>query len=240
MTIRLGLMALCAAAFVALGTGCTNTKQAAERDSLLDQNKKLQEQLQAEQAARISAESRANAATSQVTAEPTTPTMASAEGTGGALDMSSTGGSGAKNSRNTRSAAGLPNAGEGISSSFNSAGEIVLEISGDVLFDSGKATLKPSASKSLDAIAATIKSKYGGEMIRVEGHTDATPVKTSGWDNNYDLGAARATTVLLYLSKKGVPEKSMYIASYGANDPKSAKNQALNRRVDIVVVKNAK
>ena len=98
----------------------------------------------------------------------------------------------------------------------------------------------PAAAKSLDSLAATIKSKYAGQTIRVEGHTDATPVKSSGWDNNYDLGAARATSVLLYLSKKGVPEKSMYIASYGANDPKSGKNQALNRRVDIVVVKNAK
>ncbi len=239
MSLRLGMMAVAAAAFVALG-GCANNKQAAERDSLLDQNKKLQEQLQSEQAARQAADARANAATGQLTAPGTDTTAAPGTGAGeggGTLDLTGSGTTGGARGGRTPAA---PNLGGDIGSSINAAGEVVLEIRGDVLFDSGKATVKPTAKKTLDTLAAQIKKSYSGQTLRIEGHTDASPVKNSGWDDNWDLGAARARAVLLYLSSKGVPQKNMYIASMAANNPKNTKNPALNRRVDIVVVKNAR
>jgi len=125
----------------------------------------------------------------------------------------------------------------GLTSRTNAAGEVVIEIPGDVLFDSGKATIKPTARKTLDSVAARLKSQYGSQTIRIEGHTDPAPVKKAAWDDNWDLGAARANAVRAYLAEKGVAH--MYIASFAATDLKSTKNQALNRRVDIVVVRNA-
>ena len=227
MKFRLVLLATLAAGFLLLGTGCAD-KAAAERTSLINQNKELTQQYEAERAARADAEARANAATAQAarlpqenTVRPPTPDSSSRP-----LDLSSSNKVSPPKSTPTGVRAGP-------------GGEVivdVLEIPGDVLFDSGKATLKPAATKTLDGIAATIKKQYAGQTLRIEGHTDPTPVKSSTWDNNYDLGAARATAVLKYLVKKGIPEKSMYIASYGANNPKSTKNLALDRRVDIVVV----
>ena len=44
----------------------------------------------------------------------------------------------------------------------------------------------------------------------------------------------------LYLETKGIAKKNMYIASFADTDLKSTKNYALDRRVEIVVVKAAK
>ncbi len=128
--------------------------------------------------------------------------------------------------------------GTGIKRGKNLQGEDTIQVSSDILFASGKAALKPSAKKALDRVATVLKKEYAGNELRVEGYTDPAPVKTSGWDDNWDLGAARARAVMLYLHEKGV--RSMYIASFGDTKLKSTKNFAADRRVEIVVVKNGK
>jgi flagellar motor protein MotB len=201
-----------------MATGCSN-KTAAERDSLIKQNQDLNAQLEAEKAARAAAEARANAV-------PEAPATAPAPDA--APDMSASGPS-----------MGTPDMGTSIGSGItrikNSHGEDAIRVSSDVLFDSGKAALKPSAKKALDKVAAILKKEYSGQELRVEGYTDPNPVKHSGWDDNWDLGAARARAVLLYLHTKGV--RNMYIASFGDTKLKSSKNLAEDRRVEIVVVK---
>ena len=212
------LAALALAAF-SFSTGCSNSVKA-QRDSLLVQNKQLQDKLDAETAARLAAEQRADAAARNSATPPvvTTPGMEpAAEPADGATD-----------------------AGSGITRGKNKLGEDTLQIASDVLFDSGKAALKPTAKKTLDKIVAIVKKEYAGQTLRIEGHTDPNPVKKSGWDDNWDLGAARARAVLIYLESKGVTKKSMYIASFADTDLKSPTNFALDRRVEIVVVKGAK
>jgi flagellar motor protein MotB len=114
------------------------------------------------------------------------------------------------------------------------AGEITVSIASDVLFDSGKATLKSSAKQSLDQVASVLKSQYSGRAVRIAGHTDSDPIKKSGWKSNYHLGAERAFTVMDFLKSKGVEEGRMYIASFGPNRPAGSKAQS--RRVEIAVV----
>jgi flagellar motor protein MotB len=236
MKLRTGIMAALVLSFAVAGTGCAGNKTNAERDSLLKQNEDLKHQLDAEKARSADADARAAAAAqTPASSDVTAPPME-----GGPMDMSAglptpTPAGRGRSGRGSNSS--VPEIG-GVSSSTNNAGETVLEISGDVLFDSGKAALKPSARKTLDSVATTLKSRYSGQQIRVEGHTDPAPVRSSGWDDNWDLGAARARAVMLYLNGKGV--RHMYIASFAATELKSTKNNALNRRVDIVVVRNAK
>lgn len=237
MTVRVGLLASLALALLFAGTGCANTKANAERDGLLSQNEQLKKDLDAANRARQEADARANMAAAQTTTTPGADTVAAPGMEGGALDLSG-GAPGVtpRTGRTTPVAAG--DTVSGVTSHRNAAGEIVMEIPGDVLFDSGKATLKPSAKKTLDGVAANLKSKHAGRQIRIEGHTDPAPVKKAAWDDNWDLGSARANAVRAYLAEKGV--KNMYIASFAATELKSTKNQALNRRVDIVVVQTAK
>jgi chemotaxis protein MotB len=118
----------------------------------------------------------------------------------------------------------------------DSPGEVTATIQGDILFDSGKATLKPTAKKTLDSVASVIKSKYNGKNVRVAGFTDSDPIRKSAFKDNYALGLARAKAVHDYLRSKGVDERHMTTVSYGASQPKSTKQES--RRVEVVVLVN--
>lgn len=108
------------------------------------------------------------------------------------------------------------------------------EIAGNLLFDSGSATLKPTARQTLDGIASEIRSKYRGASIRVEGHTDSDPIRRSKWKTNDALSQARADAVAKYLATKGIPASRIEAMGYGSSRPKATK--AASRRVDIVVL----
>jgi chemotaxis protein MotB len=116
------------------------------------------------------------------------------------------------------------------------AGEITATLESDVLFDSGKASLKQAAQRSLDEVARIISNSYRGKPIRVAGHTDTDPIRKSGYKSNYHLGFERAYAVREYLISRGVPASSVYIASYGPDRSKATKQKS--RRVEIVVVVN--
>lgn len=116
----------------------------------------------------------------------------------------------------------------------NVGGRKVATVSGDVLFASGQATLKPDAKKSLDKIASEIKRKYRNEDVRVDGYTDTDPVRKSKWGNNDALSQARAEAVRKYLVGKGISEGRVSAVGRGSASPKATK--ALSRRVEIVIV----
>ncbi len=127
---------------------------------------------------------------------------------------------------------------EGIETEFNRAtGEMTVRVPGDVLFDSGVATLKNSAKGTLDKIAAALKADYSGKALRVEGHTDADPlVKTKAqWQDNRNLSLARALAVTRYLESKGVASKQIATAGFGEYQPRG-NDKSKNRRVEIVVI----
>jgi len=124
---------------------------------------------------------------------------------------------------------------EGVNAT-SSAGEVTASVESDLLFDSGKTSLKTNAKKSLDQVASVLKSQYGGQSIRVVGHTDSDPIVKSGFKTNYHLGFERAYAVRDYLVSKGVESKRVSLASYGPDLPKGTKAQS--RRVEVVVVLN--
>jgi flagellar motor protein MotB len=115
-----------------------------------------------------------------------------------------------------------------------SGGQVTASVESDLLFDSGKTTLKANAKKSLDQVARVLNSQYGGQTIRVVGYTDTDPIKKSGFKSNYHLGFDRAYSVREYLISKGVDSKRLSLASFGPDAPKGTKAQS--RRVEIVVV----
>jgi chemotaxis protein MotB len=115
-----------------------------------------------------------------------------------------------------------------------SGGEIVVGIAGDVLFASGSADLRPEAKRSLDKVASVLKSRYNGQIVRVEGYTDTDPIRKSKWKSNEHLSAERALAVENYLVSKGVPNERIYSAAFGPAGQKSTKAQS--RRVEIVIL----
>lgn len=108
-----------------------------------------------------------------------------------------------------------------------------------VLFASGSANLTDSGKALLDKVAASIHEKYAGKELAVEGHTDTQPIRYSNWKSNWDLGSARALTIVQYLGGKGFDAAKVSAVSYGEfkgvapnNTPE---NMAKNRRAVITV-----
>ena len=125
---------------------------------------------------------------------------------------------------------------EGIDgTSISSRGaDVVVGVAGDVLFDSGKTTLKGSSKSTLDRIANVLDSQYAGRTIRIEGHTDSDPIRKSAWKTNERLSAERAMSVEAYLVSKGIDNNRVYSAALGSSHPRGSKAQS--RRVEIVII----
>jgi len=123
-------------------------------------------------------------------------------------------------------------------------GAIVLTVAGSALFDSGKADLKSSAHSMLLNVSKTVKARFPGNCVRVEGHTDSTPVvhNKAKYPDNMALSIARARAVYDFMIKDGgIAAAKMYMAGYGEYQPlvhpeKSAADRAKNRRVEIVIM----
>lgn len=111
--------------------------------------------------------------------------------------------------------------------------DVTIAVEGDVLFDSGRTSLKNNAKSSLNQVAQVIQSKYPGSSIIVAGHTDTDPIRKSGHKSNYHLGFERGWSVRNYLKSKGISSDDMAVMSYGPDRPMSSSKQS--RRVEIVV-----
>ncbi len=122
---------------------------------------------------------------------------------------------------------------EGVTATARGA-NIHVSIEGDVLFDSGKDSLKSGAKKSLDKIVGIIHDNYSSKSIDVAGFTDTDPIKYSAFKNNYFLGFERAYAVREYLISKGMSGAKISVSSFGPDQPLDTK--AKSRRVEIVVV----
>lgn len=122
----------------------------------------------------------------------------------------------------------------GVTAATLASGEIVLDVAGDVLFDSGKTTLKSTSKQTLDSIASILNRDYNGRQVRIGGHTDSDPIRKSQWKTNERLSAERALAVEEYLSSRGVDNNRTFIAAFGSTYPKSSKSTS--RRVEIVVL----
>ena len=124
---------------------------------------------------------------------------------------------------------------QGVEATYDKAtAKVTVAVPGDVLFSPGDANIRDTAKGTLDKIASSLKKDYAGKSVRVEGHTDADPIKYSKWKSNQDLSVARAAAVKAYLVKKGVSESLVTVQGFGSDAPK-AKDKSANRRVDIVV-----
>lgn len=117
---------------------------------------------------------------------------------------------------------------------------VVTRMLDQVLFDSGKAELKPKALQPLQRLGAVL-NQYPDQPIGVEGHTDNVPIKHSGWASNQALSLARANAVANYLSQNlGIDPDRLIVIGYGEDRPiasnETAEGKSKNRRVEIILL----
>ena len=104
----------------------------------------------------------------------------------------------------------------------------------DVLFDTGKYTLRPAAREKLAKISGIILA-YPSLNLAIEGNTDSV----GGDDYNQDLSEKRAGAVRDYLAEQKIPMTSMTSKGFGKTQPVATNDTAdgrqANRRVELVV-----
>ena len=113
----------------------------------------------------------------------------------------------------------------------------------EVLFDVASAELGPAGKEQMGALAQTLKElvvKIPEDIdwvLRVDGHTDKTPISTARFPSNWELSAARAISVVKFLIDQGLPPVRLVAAGFSANRPidQGADEIALrrNRRIEL-------
>jgi len=112
---------------------------------------------------------------------------------------------------------------------------MVITLSGQVLFVTGKAELLPSAQDQLTAVAKALQDQGEIKPIVVEGYTDSVGSEST----NMKLSQDRANAVRSFLVSKGLPSEKLTAVGKGKSSPvasnDTADGRANNRRVEIVV-----
>ncbi len=120
---------------------------------------------------------------------------------------------------------------------------ITIRILDDILFASGQAAVTVSTQKVLSSLGPVLRELPND--IRIEGHTDNVPIKSSLFPSNWHLSVARATNIAYYLmnTEKLSPDK-ISIVGYSKYKPIASNDtpegKKLNRRVDIVILNKIK
>ena len=115
---------------------------------------------------------------------------------------------------------------------------IIIRVEEKGSFPSGSADMTDDFRDMLDRIAEVL-AKLPGE-ITIEGHTDNIPIHTNRFQSNWDLSAARASSVAnaLLLNDTIKPER-MRVQGYAETRPRASnewpETRALNRRVEIIL-----
>ncbi len=114
---------------------------------------------------------------------------------------------------------------------------VTMRLEGDVLFDSGKAALRPEAEQALEKVV-TVLTQFKRGAVVIEGFTDSVGKRTS----NFKLSTQRAVAVETFLRKRSeLPGLDISTCGWGpmkplaTNDTEEGRRQ--NRRVEITVEK---
>lgn len=111
---------------------------------------------------------------------------------------------------------------------------LITKLKSDILFNTGSASLKPSAQSSIKEMA-TIMKKYPENVLTIKGYTDST-----GSDSvNEPLSEKRAEAVKSYLVANGMPGSTISTIGKGEADPigdnSTTGGRQMNRRVEVEV-----
>jgi len=125
---------------------------------------------------------------------------------------------------------------------------IVISLVADAFFESGSAQLTPVGRAIIDKIGRFLSDpEFRENMIRVEGHTDNTPISPQSpfyklYPTNWELSSARAVKVVRILTEQyGISGKNLEAVGYGEYHPVESNDieegRAYNRRIEIVLMR---
>ena len=126
-----------------------------------------------------------------------------------------------------------------VQAAIDERGLVVSLVSRHVVFRANVADLTPRGQRIVDTVAPVLRTI--AEPIEVDGHTNQVKVKPKYYPTDWELSSARAITALRYLQEEdGLPNHRLTASAFGHTkplvDPRTPGSQAVNKRVDIVVL----
>jgi len=122
-------------------------------------------------------------------------------------------------------------------------GKLTVNMVERILFDSGRAEVKPEGLDVLQRVGNILKEAQD-KVVQVEGHTDSVPISgrlKERFPSNWELSTARAANVVHFLQDQvGIAGERLAVTGYGPyrpianNDTPEGREQ--NRRIQIVLV----
>lgn len=111
---------------------------------------------------------------------------------------------------------------------------VLTKLKSDILFDTGKADLKPAAVENLYKMSQILK-KYPENILTIRGYTDST----GSTKVNEDLSQKRAAAVRERFVTNGIPADTVSVVGMGPKNPlasnDNAQGRSQNRRVEIEI-----
>ena len=111
------------------------------------------------------------------------------------------------------------------------------------MFSSGDATIGSSGTEQIKQLAKTlleVSERIPEDVdwvLRVDGHTDKVPIRTSRFSSNWELSSARAISVVKQLINEGIPANRLVAAGFGEFQPIADGNDEAslrrNRRIEL-------
>lgn len=119
---------------------------------------------------------------------------------------------------------------------------LVISLRQAAFFPSGEAHVQASAYPIVDKVGEVLASLPNA--VRLEGHTDAIPIKNSRFANNWELSAMRSIVMVeLLVRRNHIDRERLSVAGFAETDPLASNDdeagRARNRRVDIVILTSA-
>lgn len=116
---------------------------------------------------------------------------------------------------------------------------LVVSLREAAFFRPADARINPDAYEIIERVAESIKKLPN--PVRMEGHTDSTPIRKGRFRSNWELSAARSIAMLDLLADEfEIPREKMAIAGYADTAPidsnETPAGRARNRRVDIIIL----
>jgi len=113
----------------------------------------------------------------------------------------------------------------------------------EILFPSGADELETSGEDELRALAQSLReisAEIPSELpwvLQINGHTDRRPIRNANFPSNWELSAARATTVGKFLIRQGIPPERIAVAGFAQYQPLDDRNDEIayrrNRRIEV-------
>lgn len=115
---------------------------------------------------------------------------------------------------------------------------ISIEINASVLFAAGQAQLRTDSARALQQVARFLAKS--DKTLQIEGYSDTTPIATAQFPSNWELSAARASSVARLFIDNGVAEQRLSVIGYGPNRAVASNDtpegRARNRRVTVMIL----